>query len=68
LCPRISNSRPAGIREARATVKLTQQALAERARCSIAYVQLVEAGYVPGNIEASPAYRRVLDVLNKVAA
>ena len=64
MCPKISSRRPAAIREARAAAGLTQQALAERARCSMAYVQFIEAGYVPGNIEASPTYRRVFDVLN----
>ena len=67
MVPKVSSSRPAAIREARTAAGLTQQALAERARCSMAYVRLVEAGYVPDNMEASPAYRRVLDVLNKAA-
>jgi transcriptional regulator with XRE-family HTH domain len=51
----------AGIRAARLAAGLSQQRLAELARCSVGYVRILENGYEP---ETGEVYGRVLAVLD----
>jgi transcriptional regulator with XRE-family HTH domain len=53
-------TQPTELRELRKAVGLSQQALAERAKCSISAVALFERGYAP---RRSPTLDRVLAVL-----
>ena len=54
---------PGSIRDARKAAGLTQQQLAQRAGCSMAYVRVIEAGYTPAQSDVLP---RVFAVLNEV--
>ena len=62
--PVTARSRPTTIRQARHAAGLTLEGLAQAADCSLAYVRTVEAGGIPANPEAAPAYQRILSVLN----
>lgn len=52
------------IRSLRKRSGLSQQALAERAKCSIQWVRALEGGLAP-DPDKSPKYRRVLSILNE---
>jgi transcriptional regulator with XRE-family HTH domain len=52
-----------GIRERRKRARLSQQALAERAGCSLSYVALLERGFVPDASDVLPRIEHVLDDL-----
>jgi transcriptional regulator with XRE-family HTH domain len=49
------------LRERRLEAGITQQQLAERARCSIALVRLFESGYQPGHSNVLPRIVAVLE-------
>lgn len=56
---------PGSIRAARRSADLTQEQLAERAGCSVNYIQLLERGYQPRYSDVLP---RLLGVLEEATA
>lgn len=50
-----------GIRARRLAAGFSQQRLAERARCSVGYVRLLESGYTPGESEVLERIARALN-------
>lgn len=51
------------LREARNAAGLTQMALAQLARCSVAYVQMSERGYQPQDPARALARQRIIEAL-----
>jgi transcriptional regulator with XRE-family HTH domain len=49
------------LKNRRIAARLTQQQLAQRARCSIAFVQMLEGGFRPTQSEVLPRIVAVLD-------
>lgn len=52
----------------RKAIGLSQQTVAERARCSLAMVSLLERGYRPGESEVAERINRVLTEAQEAAA
>lgn len=59
-----TNAEKPSIREARLDAGLTQAQLADLSRCSLAYVRVIERGYIPTHASSSPAFNRILETLD----
>lgn len=53
------------LRLSRRAAGLTQVELAQRAGCSLAYVQMTERGYEPRDLSRSPKRRQIVAVLTE---
>jgi len=52
----------AGLRTRRIILGLSQQALAQEAQCSVAYVRLLEGGFQPNASDVLPRIEQVLEM------
>lgn len=53
------------LRARRQALGWSQQELARRADCSVAYVRIVERGFRPADPAGSPVRRRIIDLLTE---